>query len=84
MAKEQIEQMFPGLSVEAVRRGRSVLADVTAKYYGDPDYRQRLDADPTGVFKSEGIPVPKGREVRLLVSTLDELHVVFPWVEDEK
>ena len=84
MAKKEIARMFPGLSAEAVLKGRSVLADVTAKYYGDPDYRRQLDADPTGVFKSEGIPVPKGRKVKLLVSAADELHFVFPWVEREE
>lgn len=84
MAKKEIEQMFPGLSPEGVLRGRSVLADVIAKYYGDPDYRKQMDAHPTTMFRSEGMPIPRGRRVKLVVSAVDELNFVLPWIEPEK
>ena len=83
MAEQDTKAMFPNLSVESVVEGRKLLSDVIAKYYGDPDYKARLDADPTGVLKSEGLPVPEGTSVKLVVSTAEELNIVFPWVDPE-
>ena len=68
---------------ERYRRLRQKLADVTAKYHGDPDFKALLDADPTGTLKEEGLEIPEGKEVKLLFNTESLLHLVLPSPIDE-
>ena len=63
---------------ETMERNQRIYADIVAKYYGDPEYRDRMDRDPTATVKSEGLDVPENAEVRLVFSTKNLLHVILP------
>ena len=66
------------LTPERIERNQQIYADVVAKYYGDPDFKAEMDADPTRVLKDEGLDIPEGATVRLLFNTADLLHIVLP------
>ena len=72
------ERRSEELTPERVERNQQVYADVVAKYYGDPDFKARMDADPTAVLKAEGLEIPSGAEVKLLFNTENLLHIVLP------
>ena len=63
---------------EQLDQGQQIFVDIVAKYYGDPDYRAKMDADPTGTLKSEGFDFPEGVKIRLLFNTDKLMHVVLP------
>ena len=45
----------------------------------DPDFRDRLAADPSGALADKGMRLPSGiREVRVAENTADTFHVIFP------
>ena len=67
-----------GVSPERLDRNQQVYADVVAKYYGDPDFKAAMDADPTTVLKAEGIEIPEGATVKLRFNTDKLLHIVLP------
>ena len=71
-----------GLASENLQRNQQVYADVVAKYYGDPDFKAAVDADPTAVLKAEGLDIPAGADVKLLFNTEKLLHIVLPAIED--
>ena len=71
-----------GLASENLQRNQQVYADVVAKYYGDPDFKAAVDADPTKVLKAEGLDIPAGADVKLLFNTEKLLHIVLPAIED--
>ena len=66
------------LTPEAFARNQQIYTDVVAKYYGDPDFREKVDANPTSVLKSEGFYVPDGAEVKLLFNEEKLIHLVLP------
>lgn len=53
-------------------------ADIVAKYYGDPDFKAKMDADPTATLQAEGWKVPEGKSIKLLFDTDNLRHVVLP------
>ena len=67
-----------GVSPERLDRNQQTYADVVAKYWGDPDFKAKVDADPTSVLKAEGIAVPEGATVKLRFNTENLLHIVLP------
>ena len=67
-----------GLNTESLDRNQQAYADLVAKYYGDPDFKARMDADPTAVLRAEGIDVPEGATAKLLFNTEKLMHVVLP------
>ena len=71
-----------GLAPESLQRNQQVYADVVAKYYGDPDFKAAVDADPTAVLKAEGLDIPDGANVKLLFNTEKLLHIVLPAIDD--
>jgi len=71
-----------GVDRELVERSQQIFADIVAKYYGDPDYKEKVDADPTGVLKAEGLEVPEGAKVKLLFNKENLIHIVLPAVDD--
>ena len=71
-----------GLASESLQRNQQVYADVVAKYYGDPDFKAEVDADPTKVLKAEGLDIPAGASVKLLFNTEKMLHIVLPAIDD--
>lgn len=66
------------ISQEQIDQGQQLFADIVAKYYGDPDYKAKMDADPTEALRSEGFDFPEGVKVRLLFNTDKLMHVVLP------
>ena len=66
------------LTPERLERNQQVYADVVDKYYGDPDFKARMEADPTAVLKAEGVEIPSGAKVKLLFNTESLLHIVLP------
>ena len=67
-----------GYDRERQERFQRNYTDMVAKYWGDPDFKARMDADPTAVLKTEGLGVPEGARVKLLFNTDDVVHIVLP------
>ena len=76
--KSKFEEAIADLSPEQIERGQQIYADIVAKYYGDPDFKAKVDADPTSVLTAEGFEIPKGAKVKLLFNTEKLLHIVLP------
>ena len=66
------------LTPERIERSQQIYADMVAKYYGDPDFKAEMDADPTRVLKGEGLDIPEGATVKLVFNTDNLLHIVLP------
>ncbi len=73
-----IDAALAELTPERVERNQQVYADIVAKYYGDPDFKAKVDANPTRVLKDEGLEIPEGAQVKLLFNTENLLHIVLP------
>ena len=73
-----IDAALAELTPERVERNQQVYADIVAKYYGDPDFKAKVDADPTRVLQDEGLEIPAGAKVKLLFNTENLLHIVLP------
>lgn len=65
-------------SREELDRNQQIYSDVVAKYYGDPDFKAKMDADPTAVLKAEGMDLPEGVTVKLLFNSEKTLNIVLP------
>ena len=63
---------------EQVERNQRIYADMVAKYYGDPDFKAKVDADPTAMLKAEGLDIPEGARVELLFNTEKLVNIVLP------
>ncbi len=66
------------LSSDDLKERQQLYADVVAKYYGDPDFKAKMDADPTAVLKSEGFDFPEGAQVKLVFNTHNRVHILLP------
>ncbi len=66
------------LSSGDLKERQQLYADVVAKYYGDPDFKAKMDADPTAVLRSEGFDFPEGAKVKLVFNTHDRVHILLP------
>ena len=66
------------LTPERIERSQRVYEAVVEKYFGDPEFKARMDADPTAVLKAEGLEIPDGAKVSLLFNTENLLHIVLP------
>ena len=66
------------LTREQIERNQRIYADMVAKYYGDPDFKARVDADPTAMLKAEGLDIPEGARIELLFNTEKIVHIVLP------
>ena len=73
-----LEEALAGLTPEQIERNQRIYADIVVKYYSDPDFKARVDADPTRVLKAEGLEIPEGATVKLLFNTEQLLHLVLP------
>ena len=76
--QDNLNNMLRGLSPESIRRNQEIFIDVVAKYYGDPDFQAKVDADADGVLRAEGLDLPEGAKVKLLFNTDKLIHVVLP------
>lgn len=66
------------LTPERIERNQRIYADIVTRYYGDPDFKAKMDADPARVLKDEGLDIPEGATVKLLFNTDRLLHIVLP------
>lgn len=73
-----LDKALADLTPERIERNQQIYADIVAKYYGDPDFKATVDADPTKVLQAEGLEIPEGAEVKLLFNTENLLHIVLP------
>ena len=73
-----VRDLLEGLSPENIRRNQEIYVDIVAKYYGDPDYKAKVDADADGMLRAEGLHLPEGAKVKLLFNTDKLIHVVLP------
>ena len=71
-------KVLSDLSPEQIQRNQRIYANIVAKYYDDPDFKAKVDADPARVLKAEGLEIPEGIEVRLLFNTEKIVHLVLP------
>ena len=69
------------VSDEQFAEGQKIYADIIARYYGDPDFKAKLEGDPTSVLREAGMQIPDGVSVKLHVNTEQLLHVVLPEVD---
>lgn len=63
---------------EPTDEGQKAFADIVARYYGDPEFRATLEADPAGAMREAGLDFPEGLNVKLLFNTDRLMHVVLP------
>ena len=73
-----LDAAFAELTPERIERNQQIYADMVVKYYGDPDFKAEMDADPTRVLKDEGLDIPERATVKLVFNTDDLLHIVLP------
>ena len=59
-------------------QGQKIFSEIVAKYYGDPDFKARVDSNPTKVLREAGMQVPDDTEIKLLFNTKDLVHIVLP------
>ena len=57
---------------------RRIGADAIAKYYGDPEYKEALDRNPTETLRADGLEVADGANVQLLFDTENLINIVLP------
>ena len=72
------------MTPEQIEKGQQIYADIVAKYYGDPDFKAKVDANPTEVLKAEGLEIPEGSRVELLFNTQNLVHIVLPAPSKDK
>ena len=63
-----------------MNKQQTSLGAIITKALQDEDFRQRLNADPAGTLKAEGIEVPESVTVRVVADTENVRHVVLPAV----
>jgi len=54
------------------------VGQVVANAWADPDYKERLKADPSAVLAEQGLEVPEGIEVRIVENTDDVVYFTLP------
>jgi len=51
---------------------------ILTKCWADPDFKQRLIADPTATLRTEGVPVPEGVKITVVENTVTEFTFIIP------
>ena len=69
---------IPGITNEEFERRQKAFVNVVAKYYGDPDFKAKVDANPAEALRAEGMDIPPGVAVKLLFNSDKLMHVVLP------
>ena len=72
-----------GITEEELKKSQDIYTDVVARYYGDRDFKAKVDADPATTLRAAGMDIPKNVTVELLFNTDKLLHVVLPKSTDE-
>jgi hypothetical protein len=55
-----------------------ILNRILSRCWSDASYKAKLLADPAGVFKAEGLPMPKAVELCVLENTAELSYLVIP------
>ena len=58
--------------------GRTKVAKVIARAWGDESYRKRLHSHPHETLAEAGLHVPATHQVKVMEDTDDTIHVVIP------
>ena len=53
-------------------------AKLVAKAWEDDDFKAKLFAEPSVVFKENGVEMPEGVDVRLVENTAARVYFIFP------
>ena len=53
-------------------------SEVIAKAWSDPAFKARLKADPAGVLKAAGVPIPRDMKISVVENTPEVMHMVLP------
>ena len=77
-APKRRDSTIPGVSKDEFERNRRVYTDVVAKYYGNPEFRDRLEKNPAEVLNAEGLALPPNVQVKLLFNSERVMHLVLP------
>ena len=67
-----------GALAEALYKNIGSFNDFVSRYYGNADYRRRVDADPVAALRENGIDLPGGVEIQVRVNTDDTFYLVMP------
>ena len=59
------------------------LQEVIAKSWSDPAFKQQLIDSPTDVLKQQGIDLPEGKEIKVLVDDEHTQNLVIPQKPDQ-
>ncbi len=73
--------MAADMTKEQFEKGQQIFSEIIAKYYGDPDFKAKVDQNPTQALTQAGMQIPSGTSVKLLFNTDKLVHVVLPFVE---
>lgn len=57
---------------------QKAMATIIANCWADSQFRARFLADPAGMLRAAGVPLPAGARVQVYESTEDVRHIVLP------
>jgi hypothetical protein len=69
---------------ELIAEHQKKLAVCVAKAWADEGYKQRLISDAATVLKGEGVNVPEGMDIKVVVNTKNLVHMVLPLAPDSE
>lgn len=69
------------MTPDNIEKGQEIFANIVARYYGDPEFKARMDANPAEVLREENMEIPEGVSVKLLFNTDNTLHIVLPYIK---
>ena len=67
-----------GPRARVIDSGSSRYVDLVARFYGDPEFRARMEADPAAALRAEGFDIPDGAEVRIVSDSVQAVNIVLP------
>ena len=72
------------MSNEDSNADQKLFVSIISRYYSDADFKAKLDADPAGVLRTEGVDIPADSNVKLLFNTDKRVHIVLPYIEGDE
>ena len=66
-----------------VDRVRTTMAMITARCWRDPQYRDEFVQDPRRVLTEEGLDVPEGININVVIDSPTDRYLVLPAAPDE-
>ena len=62
------------------QQSQTILGNVIAKAWSDPEFKERLKAAPTAVLAEMGIALPESVEIEVLENTPGKMYLTLPYV----